>query len=111
MIYHSGYYFTDSHTDANLASTTGYIKDKAYLAVVTSYDEESGIATLSQRNKMCEGDQIEILTPGMVGRGAVASEMYDENGERISSTPHPYMTFKMKAPFVLRRGDIVRLAD
>ena len=32
--YATGYYFSDSHLDANLSSTTGYIKDKAYLEEV-----------------------------------------------------------------------------
>ena len=106
--YHTGYYFTNSHEDANIAKTTGYIKDKAYLAVVLSYDPESGLALLSQRNKMCVGDSIEILTPGSCGRAAVAGEMFNEANEPIDSAPHPYMNFYMKMPFVLKPGDIIR---
>ena len=106
--YHTGYYFTDSHADANTSETTGYIKDKAYLAVVLSYDEERGIALLSQRNKMCVGESIEILTPGDCGRAAVAGEMFNEANEAIESAPHPYMNFYMKVPFAVKPGDIVR---
>ena len=61
--YATGYYFSDSHIDANLTSTNGYIKDKAYLAMVLSYNSDSGVAFLTQRNKMCAGDEIELLTP------------------------------------------------
>ncbi len=106
--YHTGYYFTDSHTDANLTETTGYIKDKAYLAVVLEYDEKSGEALLSQRNKMCVGDAIEILTPGSCGKAAVAGEMFNEKREAIESSPHPYMSFYMKMPFAVKPGDIIR---
>ncbi len=106
--YHTGYYFTDSHLDANLASSTGYIKDKAYLAVVVSYNDETGEALLTQRNKMCEGDSIELLTPGSVGRALTVAELYDSDHNRIECTPHPYMSFYMRLPFVAKPGDIIR---
>lgn len=106
--YATGYYFSDSHTDANLSETTGYIKDKAYLAVVTSYDERTGLAELTQRNKMCVGDEIELLTPGKVGTPLTAGELYDENHNPIEDTKHPYMKFYMKVPFAVKSGDIIR---
>ena len=108
--YATGYYFSDSHVDANTANTTGYIKDKAYLATVISYDEVTGEAELSQRNKMCVGDKIELLTPGKVGVPFVCGELFDENRCEISATSHPYMKFYMKTPFAVRAGDIIRLA-
>ena len=106
--YNTGYYFTDSHTDANLAPNNGYIKDKAYLAVVHSYDRESGLAEFTQRNKMCKGDFAELLTPGKIGRELVVGEMFDENMNPIESTPHPYMKFFMKIDFEVHEGDILR---
>ena len=106
--YATGYYFSDSHTDANLSETTGYIKDKAYLAVVTSYDERTGLAELTQRNKMCVGDEIELLTPGKVGTPLTVGELYDENHNPIEDTKHPYMKFYMKVPFAVKSGDIIR---
>ena len=106
--YHTGYYFTDSHIDANLAPNNGYIKDKAYLAVAVSYDKDSGLAKFTQRNKMCFGGGAELLTPGCIGRELVIGELYDENMNPIESTPHPYMTFYMKVPFEIREGDILR---
>lgn len=106
--YHTGYYFTDSHLDANLAPNNGYIKDKAYLAVAVSYDAEKGIAGFTQRNKMCFGDAAELLSPGMIGRELTIGELFDENMDPIESTPHPYMKFYMKVPFEIREGDILR---
>ena len=108
--YATGYYYTDSHADANLAPTNGYIKDKAYLATVLSYDNESGEALLSQRNKMKEGDAIELLTPGKTGTPLVCEGLKDENGEPIEATSHPYMKFYMRVPFEAKAGDIIRLA-
>jgi len=106
--YATGYYYSDSHMDSNTASTTGYIKDKAYLAVVVSYDDVSGIATFSQRNKMKLGDDIELLTPGKCGVAMTVTEMHNEKGEIIEATSHPYMIFTMKTPFPVKAGDIIR---
>lgn len=106
--YHTGYYFTDSHADANTASTTGYIKDKAYLAVVVSYDEKTGEALMTQRNKMVKGESIELLTPGKVGQPLTVGELYDADHNPIDSTPHPYMNFYMQLPFAVKPGDIIR---
>ena len=106
--YHTGYYFTDSHMDANLAPNNGYIKDKAYLAVAVGYDAERGLGEFTQRNKMCFGDDAELLTPGKIGRELKISELFDENMNPIEATPHPYMKFFMKVDFEVRPGDILR---
>jgi len=109
--YATGYYFSDSHTDANLSSTTGYIKDKAYLCMVLAYDEERGLALCGQRNKMKRGDSVEILTPGSVGRAYSVTELYDTEGNPIESTPHPYMQFYMKVDRPVKEGDIIRAGE
>ena len=108
--YAKGYYFSDSHTDSNIASSTGYIKEKSYLAVAVSYDSKTGTALFTQRNKMCEGDAVELLTPGKIGVPLIVTDLRDENGEKIEGTSHPYMKFYMNVPFEVKPGDIIRLA-
>ena len=75
-----------------------------------SYDSQSGEALFTQRNKMCRGDRIELLTPGKVGVPLIAQDIFDENHNPIESTNHPYMRFYMKVPFEIKEGDIIRLA-
>ena len=106
--YAPGYYFSDSRTDANLSSNNGYIKDKAYLAIAVGYDEITGLAEFTQRNKMSVGEDIELLTPGSVGEPLTVGELFDENLEPIESTPHPYMKFFMKTVRKISPGDIIR---
>jgi len=106
--YNTGYYFADSHEDPNTASTTGYIREKAYLCVVEAYDENTGLALCTQRNKMISGEAVELLTPGSVGAPLTVGELFDENMAPIPATPHPYMKFYMRMPFAVRVGDIIR---
>ena len=106
--YATGYYFSDSHVDANLASNNGYIKDKAFLGVAVGYDSERGLALFTQRNKMSLGDKVELLTPGKVGEPIEILEMFDENFESITATSHPYMKFYIKTDKEICAGDIIR---
>ncbi len=106
--YATGYYFSDSYTDANTATNNGYIKEKAYLAVATGYNAELSEAEFTQRNKMSLGDKIELLTPGKTGVEMTVNALYDENHNPIEDTKHPYMKFYMKVDREIRPGDIIR---
>lgn len=108
--YATGYYFSDSRENANLTTETGYIKEKAYLATVTGYDPESGLAEFVQKNKFFAGDEIELLTPGKTGIPLVAGALFNQDRLPIESTPHPYMKFYMQMPFAVEIGDIIRSA-
>ncbi len=109
--YATGYYFSDAHADANTSSTTGYIRDKAYLAVCIEYDPERSLALLEQRNKMSVGGRVEFLTPGEVGKPLEFDALYDLDMSPIESSKHPYMRFYMSTKTHLRSGDIIRAAD
>ena len=106
--YDTGYYYTDCHTDAKTASTTGYQNEKAFLATVLSYDKEKKKALCFQRNKMEEGRDVELLMPGKVGIPMIASGLYDLDGNKINSTPHPGMKFYMDMEHPVSEGDILR---
>lgn len=109
--YATGYYFSDAHIDANTAPTTGYIKDKAYLAVCIDYDDERGLALLEQRNKLSVGGRVEFLTPGAVGQPLQFDALFDAEMSPIDSAKHPYMRFYMRTQTRLAPGDILRAAD
>ncbi len=106
--YATGYYFDVSTETAQTVTDMGYLREKAYLAVVTDYDAETGIAAFIQRNKVVSGTTAELITPGMVGRSLPVHNMKNEAGEAIASAPHPFMRFTMPVPFAVREGDILR---
>ena len=106
--YCTGYFFDRPIEDGKLTDNPGYIREKAYLAVATDYDEKSGRATFIQRNKAVCGQPAELLTPGQCGRPFVLCEMQNEAGEAIEAAPHPFMPFSVKTPFPVKPGDILR---
>lgn len=106
--YATGYYFSDCMENANTVTQNGYIREKAYVGVISGYDAESGRAEVVQRNKLTEGETVEVISPGKVGRAFVAANLKNENGEDISSAPHPLMKFTLDVPFPVSAGDIIR---
>ena len=64
-----------------------------------------------QRNKMCVGDAVELVSPRRPGIPFTAREMYDIEGNPIASCPHPYMQFFLRVPFDVHEGDILRAGD
>ena len=106
--YCTGYFLDTPDRTGQLTENPGYIRDKAYLAVATGYDEKTGRATFVQRNKAVNGTYVEIISPGKCGRSLILADMQNENGEPIDSAPHPFMIFSVKVPFPVKEGDILR---
>ena len=106
--YGTGYFFDAPGENAQITKDGGYIRDKAFLASVESYDAETGRAVLYQRNKAVDGEECELVSPGVKTRPLTLCDMRDMDGNPIESAPHPQMKFSVKAPFPLKYGDIVR---
>ncbi len=109
--YATGYWFDLPSENAQTCENMGYIREKAYIATAVAYDSESGLASFIQRNKVSRGEKVELISPGKVGRGFTADEIFDEAGEPIESAPHPAMIFKVRVPFEVKEGDILRGAN
>ena len=114
--YGTGFYFSKPSEDANTVHEHGYLRDKAYLASAVedaAEADENGLydALFAQRNKMFTGDRAELISPGKTGRIVEAKEIFSRAGEIIPSTPHPGMFFRLKVPFPVRAGDILRAGE
>lgn len=111
--YGTGFFFSSPHENANTATCHGYIREKAYLATALTDSLTSGPdgmydTLFTQRNKLVAGDTVELLTPHMCGRAFKADELYSEDGAPIESTPHPAEHFRLRVPFPVHTGDILR---
>lgn len=109
--YCTGFYYDQPSVNAQTATMPGYIREKAYIACAKSYDPETGRAVFVQRNKLSDGDPVELISPGKTGRCFYALDMRNADGEKIESAPHPMMEFSLKVPFEVKEGDIIRAGD
>lgn len=106
--YNTGYFFAKPEEDANTAKQPGYIKEKAYLCRVETYDINTRTAHFVQRNKVFANSDAEVISPGKTGQILRFGELFDADMNPIESAPHPYMKFSAKVPFELKPGDIIR---
>ena len=106
--YCTGYYFDHPMLNAQLTENGGYIKEKAFLSTVESYDPDSHRAVMIQRNKAVSGEEAEIISPGGGARVFRFTDMRNEEGELIESAPHPQMRYSVLMPFDVKPGDIIR---
>ena len=106
--YCTGFFFGPPNEGANTVTSDGYLRDKSYLATVISYDTVTGVARLMQKNKLIAGQDAEVVSPGLCGRPFTVGDIYNADGERIGSTPHPGMVYETRIPFCVGEGDILR---
>lgn len=105
--YGTGYFYSSPETDANVVFANEYIADRPFLATVTEYLPAKGLAKCYQRNKMCMGQNANILSPGNFGKDFVIGKMYDIEMNPIDSTPHAGMEFYLEIESA-NAGDIIR---
>ena len=73
-----------------------------------TYDPETHIATLEQRNRFYEGDCLEILAPSDVTRTLTVAQLKDEEGNRIECSLHPKQVTTIRSDEPLSVGDMLR---
>jgi len=93
--YTTGFYFGKPTGKDHVYHTSSYIREYDIVGLVLDYDENTGIATVEQRNRFYTGDEIEIIQPGKPYFKQIVQEMRNEEGELIEVAPHPQMILKL----------------
>ena len=78
------------------------------MAAVVERCDEGGNAVLTQRNKFCLGDRLELLTPEGTPVSFTPEQLFNAEGEEIQDTRHPMMEIHMRLPRWAPRLSIVR---
>ena len=92
--YSTGFYFGPP---GQYADDACYFSRDDVAAVVETCDNV-GNATLTQRNRFCPGDEVELLMPGKEPVTFTAGEIYDAGGQPVAAASHPKMELHMTLP-------------
>lgn len=103
----TGFYYGRPGADSHIYENNSYIRDYDFSAIVLSYDEESGCATVQQRSKFIVGDTIEFLLKKGRGFTQMVTLLTDENGVPVTEAPHPLQILKIKTEFPVSELDIM----
>lgn len=108
--YTTGFFEHKTTADDQNYGTSSYTRLYDFAGVVQSYDPETGVAVIQQRNKISVGETIEVMVAGSE-EGFYTQQvggMQDEKGNLIESTPHPKMIYTMKMEKPVKPMDMIR---
>lgn len=87
--YTTGFYFNKITQSDQIYGSSSYEQTYDFIGLVKSYDAQTGMAVIEQRNNMKIGQEIEIMQPTKANFIQVISEMFDMERNPISVAPHP----------------------
>lgn len=103
--YYTGFYLGDK--DSQIYENSSYIRNYDIVGIVRDYDIETKKATIEQRNKLFDGDLVEVLSPIGDSFQVKLEDIYNEEGEKIESTPVAQMIYKAKINIEVKKNDML----
>jgi len=107
--YTTGFYL-DKSDDPQVYEGT-YNRGYDFIAIVTDYNKNTGIATIEQRNKFVVGDKIEVVRASASNFFQAVEMLTDANGEAVREAPHPQQRLKIKLDQPVEVLDILRICS
>jgi putative protease len=104
----TGFYFGKPTSEAQVYTTSSYIRGYDFVGMVLDYDKETKIATIEQRNRIFIGDEVEIFGPGKDYFTQKIEKMWDEEGNEIEVAPHPQQIIKMNVDQEVEKFYLIR---
>lgn len=92
----TGFYYDKPTNEDQNYQTSAYTRDYSFTGIVRSYDPETHMAVVEQRNKMVLGDEIEIFGPDCDFFTQKLDVLQDEEGQPIDSAPHPQQILRIR---------------
>lgn len=106
--YCTGFYYGHPTENAQIYYDGGYKRDWSVMAEVIDYKDGRVIAR--QRNRIFEGDCLEVLQRGTKPYDVTIRDLRDENGEAIEKAPHPMMIFSFESEMEVPKDALLRKA-
>ena len=94
--YYTGFFFGIPSEGAQIYGSSSYIREYDIIGIVLDYDEKTGLAKVTQRNRFFTGDEIEIIQPGCEFFTQKVEVLKDENMNDIEVANHAAMTIFIK---------------
>lgn len=106
--YCTGFYYGHPTDNAQIYYDGGYKRDWSVMAEVTECRD--GRVYARQRNRIFNGDELEVLQRGTEPYSIIINDLRNENGEAIEKAPHPMMMFSFECSREIPKDAILRKA-
>lgn len=82
----TGFYFGRPDENSQIYDNSTYVSEYIYLGIVE--EREKALCRITQRNKFCLGDVIEVMKPDGRNLFVRVTELWDEKLQPVQSAPH-----------------------
>ena len=104
----TGFYYDKPTNEDQNYQTSAYTREYSFTGKVLSYDTDSSIAVVEQRNQMNLGDTIEVFGPDIDYFEQKLTVLLDEDDNPIESAPHPQQILHIKMNKPVKPNYILR---
>lgn len=104
----TGFYFGKPTDEAQVYTTSSYVRGYDFVGLILDYDEKTKIATVEQRNRMFVGENMEVFGPGKEFFTQTIEKMWNEEDEEIKVAPHPQQIVKILMEKPVSAMDMIR---
>lgn len=85
------------------------LSNQDYLAYILSYDDNTKMVTISERNYFEPGTEVEIFMPSDKVISFTVDKIYDENMNELDKACHPEEILKIKVPDKVEEYSMMRI--
>lgn len=85
------------------------VSNQDFLGIVTNYDEETKMVTITERNYFKSGDEVEIFGPNIETFSFIMPDIYDAEGNKVNIARHPEEILRFKLDKKVYQNDMIRV--
>ena len=104
----TGFFYGKPDENTQIYDNNTYVNEYIYLGSIEEVTEE-GLAKITQKNKFCVGDRIEIMKPDGDNIEASVLSLRTEDGQQVESAPHPQQVLYVELSTVPAVFDLLRV--
>ena len=104
----TGFYFGKPDAETQIYDSNTYVNEYIYLGTAEETDG-AGRVKISQKNKFCVGDTVEIMKPDGRNIATKVLSLRTEGGEEMESAPHPKQVLFVEMEQRAEVNDILRM--
>lgn len=103
--YSTGFFYGTKGEQSYESST--YVREYDIVGIVRDYNKDTKTATIEQRNRVFNGDVVEIIRPKIENFEVSLNEMKNDKGEAIEKANHAQMIFTAVTERELEKDDLI----
>lgn len=103
--YSTGFFYGSNGEQSYESST--YVREYEIVGIVRDYNEETKTATIEQRNRVFNGDVVEIIRPKTENFEVTLTNMKNDKGVDIEKANHAQMIFTATTERELKKDDLI----